>query len=1128
MLHMVFGLAGCGKSTRLMAEVGRASHAVVRTLVPEQFAFTYDQRLYGMLGARAFNRIHTGSFRSVTSEILSEVAENPRDAVDEVVKTVALHRILRRLSAANALRYYGRSAENPAFLTEISAQLNELMQSGSTPEQLAEASAATEGALSEKLLDLARVYAEYLDDLSARGLRDALCDIASAAHAADGTAYFCGDAIFLDEFESFTGDELRMMEVMLRDAADVWIALRTENPDQPAHSRFDAVNTTARRLRRMAADLCIPFECVNCEVQYRYAETSLAHLSRHLYTGAKHMYEGTSAVTIAESRDMTLEAEYTAAQIYRLLMEGDVHCRDIMVVTHDLERYAALLQGAFTRYGIPYYMDDRRSVLHTAVMKLPLCLLALVRKTQTEQILLLLKTQLTPLHPGEAAELENYAYTWDIEGEQWEKPFAAETDPDGKYEKIRQKLIPPLLTFRREAKHADGAELCMALYRCIERMEIPMRVGGLASRMKDDGDVQAGRALRKLWNRFTELLDAMHEALAETPMTPQQLSDLLTTVLRTDCISVPPQTLDAVTVQSAAAARYDAPKIVFVLGVNEGDFPADISPCGFFTEQERTLLCEHGIELSRSVRELCADERLIVYKTLSAPSNRLWLCYPLANESGGSLLPSALLEDVRTLLPKTPVVQTDRLGVAFYVTTKAAAYYSFVQDYTTSPAERETVRAMLAELPGESARLERLRRFSDPAALRVTKPALMRRLTGDSLAMSATFLENLIECPFKGFCKNGLRLYVREKKDLNGREIGNLVHSCMERLFREHPRREDFLAMTDADLRAHAAHCAEDFLQQALGGAENRQARFMMHYRRMTDRMLRLLRHTQEEMRQSQFEPAACELQIGRLGGTEGDIAPYRIELAGGITLTLNGKIDRVDVCEQDGKQYLRIVDYKTNQNPKVFDLADIYYGLNLQMLLYLFALLDDDKSYPDALPAGVLYMPAAAPKFEHDRSKPETLNDYVNEYFRMSGTVLCDRGILSKMEREIAGVYIPAELAKDDPREGELILTEKSSVFTPNQLKKLRAYIESLVKEAAASYTAGDVAPQPMRKKEDSEGDSTKGYYADACKYCDYRGMCGMTDQHKERIRLPEKQKIVREKMRAILNSGEEVQENA
>jgi len=1119
MLHMIIGGAGCGKSTMLIGKIRETAAAGgdVRTFVPEQFAFTYDRKLYDAMGAAEFNRIRTGSFRALTAELLEQFAEQPRDAADDVVKTVVLHRLLHQLADAHALRFYGRHAEKPSFLSVMNAQLTELMQSGSTPEQLLDASAGTEGILSEKLYDIARIYAGYLDELERRGLRDVLCDPMNAAAAADASGCLRGTHIFLDEYESFTGDQFAMLQVMLRDAKEVWIALRTDDPDAPDYTRFDAVNQTARRLRQLAKEQNTETDIILCAEQHRFHDPSLAHLSRYLFTAQMPAYPAKPAVTITEARDITLEAEYTAAQIRKLLREG-MRCRDIMVVMHDPERYGFLLEAAFQRYEIPYFMDLRRSVLYTAVMKLPLCLLSLMQRTTTDQILLLLKTQLSPLHPAEAAMLENYAYIWDIEGAQWEHTFAKETDPDAKLEEIRMKLMPAILRMRKAAKqaHVTGAALCAALYRCMEETGVPMRIGGLASRMNEQGDVEGGRALRRLWNRFTELLDALHDALGDAPVTPQQLTDLMTAVLRTNQIPVPPQTLDAVTVQSAAAARYDEPKAVFVLGVNDGQFPADIQEGGFFTEQERALLNAQGVSLSRSVRDLCADERLIVYKTLSAASERLWLSYPLAGEDGRKCVPSALLGDVITLLPGVQFDYADRMGTAFYVSTRAAAYYSFVQDYTVTPKERASVRAMLEEIPEESERLSRLRRTADPDRLNVHDKALLRKLTGDSMTVSATQIENTVKCPFMGFCANNLRLLPRRKQDLNAMSAGNLVHDCMERLFREHPGREDFLSMTPADLKAHAERCAADFLRDQLGGSNGRPARFLQQYARMTGRMTALLLHTQEEMRQSQFTPDACELVIGKVGEETGT-APFRLTLPDGMMLYLNGKIDRVDLTEQDGRRYLRIVDYKTGA--KEFFLGDIYYGLNLQMLLYLFALLDDAAYYPDAEPAGVLYMPAGSPK-SRDRSDTEPVADYVSRYFRMSGTVLYDRGILSKMEQEIAGVYIPVQLADGDEGGETLKLTADSQVFTPEQLTRLRAYVEGIVRDTAALIAAGETAPHPMKKKQ-----TASRFYADACAYCDYRTLCGVTENDTDRMRIPVTDKEAAAAMQKIMNGETEAE---
>ena len=186
-------------------------------------------------------------------------------------------------------------------------------------------------------------------------------------------------------------------------------------------------------------------------------------------------------------------------------------------------------------------------------------------------------------------------------------------------------------------------------------------------------------------------------------------------------------------------------------------------------------------------------------------------------------------------------------------------------------------------------------------------------------------------------------------------------------------------------------------------------------------------------------------------------------------------------------------------------------------MLLYLFALLDDPAEYPDAAPAGVLYMPSGTPEAQK-REEMKPVAEYFSQYFRMSGTVLLDRGILTKMEETLAGVYIPVKASGEDDGTGTPKLTKDSQVFTAEQLNRLRQYAEALVRDCAAKYAAGDVAPSPMRG-------GTPEYYADACAYCTYRSLCGITEDDTERMRKALPKKEAEAAMLAVMNGegGEE-----
>ena len=1115
MLHMILGGAGCGKSTMLRQLIREKTQSgcLVRTIVPDQFAFTYDQRLYDVLGAELFHRCRTTTFRFLTEEILEQAAKAPNDAAGDAAKIVLLHQMLKSLCKSHALRFYGRQAEKSGFLDALMEQLSSLMQANITPSQLLEAAGNTTGVLSDKLQDIARMYADHLADLESHGLRDVQKDMALAAQEAEKQHYFKDAVIVLDEFESFTGDQLALLHSMLRDAAEVWIALRTDDPNAPKYSRFDMVNRSCQRLREMAKGLGQDVAVRMLTKSYRFRHPSLTHLSRYIFAPKLQRFDGETAVTIVEARDITLEVEYTAAQIRQLLMQGDIQAKDITVVMQDLPQYGSLLENAFERYEIPYFMDLRRSVLHTAVMKLPLCLLELMRKSTTEQILLLLKTQLTPLSPEQIGTLENYAFTWSIDGEQWDKPFVSSTDPKGIAETQRLRLMDPILKMRRAVEQAqDGATICELLYRCIEEMECLQKAAGMAKGMQSLEEAQTGRAMRRLWDRMSDVLEALHAVLLDVPATPLQVKGMLEAVLRRNHIAVPPQTLDAVMVQPVSMARYDDPKVVFILGVQDGQFPAEAAVGGFFTELERHTLQQQGIEAFRLTSDLNAAAQLTAYKALSAASEKLWISYALADEAGSKQEPSPILQQIGVML--LPGVRRQRaadMPIEFYVSTTAAAYYSFVQDYHVSEADRATIRTLLESQSGEAARLERLYHQQNPERLRINDPKRMQKLLGTQFQMSASRLDEILKCPFRGFCRTVLNIKPREKQMLDNRSIGTLVHFCMERLFARCPDRSAFTAMTSDDIRQHVEQCAERYLEEQLGGKEGKTPRFLQNYSRVTERVCGLMAHTQEEMQQSQFWPDSCEMKIGKMEEQE-DVQAYQLKINDTVTMQLRGSIDRVDLYEQGGKQYVRVVDYKTGKI--TFSLSDVYYGMSLQMLLYLFALLDDPQCYPKAEAAGVLYVPASSPEYKRQRDDAQSVEEFTHAYYRMNGMVLNDMEVLKAMEKDVAGVYIPAAVVKDSAGQPTAALdVEASSVFTPEQLRRLRSYVEQLLQDNLQSFVQGDVAPHPLCDKKDD---------FDACKYCAYESICGIESSQIGYCRNRMSEKEAEAAMHAILNSKE------
>ena len=143
--------------------------------------------------------------------------------------------------------------------------------------------------------------------------------------------------------------------------------------------------------------------------------------------------------------------------------------------------------------------------------------------------------------------------------------------------------------------------------------------------------------------------------------------------------------------------------------------------------------------------------------------------------------------------------------------------------------------------------------------------------------------------------------------------------------------------------------------------------RFIYLFRRLTQTARRVVLDTARELRLSDFRPLDFELDFSKTP----DLPPVSVG-AGEDSLVLTGVADRVDGWERDGKLYLRVVDYKSGH--KTFSLTDVWYGMGLQMLLYLFALEKNGGEHykKPIVPAGVLYVPARDVLL----SAPEKLSD--------------------------------------------------------------------------------------------------------------------------------------------------------
>ena len=256
---------------------------------------------------------------------------------------------------------------------------------------------------------------------------------------------------------------------------------------------------------------------------------------------------------------------------------------------------------------------------------------------------------------------------------------------------------------------------------------------------------------------------------------------------------------------------------------------------------------------------------------------------------------------------------------------------------------------------------------------------------------------------------------------------------------------------------------------------EGRNARFRYLFERLRQTAYAIVDQVAEELRHSDFVPMAFELAFG-----DGGDLPAVVISEAGTELRLGGKVDRVDGWIKDDKLYLRVVDYKSGR--KSFDLAAVRMGLDIQMLLYLFTLQKNGKTFfgKEIEPAGVLYLPARDELLSLERNiTPEKLAEERAKSLRRSGLLLSQPEVLRAMEHESlsAPQYLPLRVN----REGDL----SGSIATAAQLGKLGKYVEKLLHKIAREIREGNIDADPCCH---SEEDSF-------CQYCDWAAACHFRD---------------------------------
>ncbi|MCI9273354.1 MAG: helicase [Clostridiales bacterium] len=1093
MLRLILGRSGSGKTHWIrnkIKELAESGNQKILLVVPEQYTFESERALLQLLGESLFPTVQVVSFTRLSDFVFRQTGGLAGRRLDDGGRAILMSLALEEVK--DMLTLYRRESGTIEMVHLMLEAEKEFKMCSVPPDGLLKtADSLEQGNLQKKMREAALILQTY-EALVTRSYVDPMDDLTRLADTLREHPCFGGYTVLVDAFHGFTGQESKVLECILTQAEDCYVSLCLDPSQTKGEELFAPVQRTESQLKRMANKHSIPIAVpIRMNPGIRFRGAGLRVLEQQVYRREKRSScAAVDDVSIYCASSPYDEADYVARTIRKLVMNEGYRYREIEVIARSTDRYQGILDHALQKYEIPYFMDEAEMLDTKPLMNLLLSAFDIVTKGwNSDELFRYLKTGLAGLDMEEISLLENYVLLWSISGRKWREPFTAH--PDGfspafseedrqrlcRLEQLRLRAVEPLVRFSARVRDATGEQIASSCYRLLEEIESPKHLKRLADALEEEGAFGLAEEQLRLWDLLMEILDQTALVLADHTIAPQRYAELLKLVINSGDIAFIPQGLDQVTVGSADHTRSADPKVVFLIGAVDGEFPRAPVSSGIFNDTERRLLIGMGLPLYDSLEQLAVEERYLAYLSMASPSERLYLSYYTAGGSGSAKSPSSLVREMLRILPEMPRTDSVSLDLRNTVWAKRPAFEQTARFWSADSRFSETLKRYFTAQPEYASRLKAIRRAALSRPVKFEHPTNAKRLFGEQMKVSASQVEKFYLCRFQYFCRYGLRAKERRPATFDALEYGSLMHFLLEQALKSHTP-EQWEALGRPQAKQEIEGYLEQYVQTYLGGWQDKTPRFRYLFSRLTDTAELLLSHMVKELGQSDFQPEDYELSIQQ----GGDISPLVIRLPGGGTVEVDGKVDRVDVMRRHGKSYVRVIDYKTGV--KEFKLSDVLYGLNMQMLLYLAAIWKNGgERYGDVVPAGVLYMPANRPTINTDRkNSEETDRKELGKKLRMNGLVLDDPEVISGMEHKAQGVFIPVALKDGKPAKTE-------AVASLSQMGRIVKHMESLVIDMAIQLRAGEIPAVPV-----------SGEY-EACAWCPYRPVCGREEQGPARL---------------------------
>lgn len=1078
-LKFVFGPSRSGKSSYLYQHVIQESMKYPErnyiVLVPEQFTMQTQKDLVMMHERKGIMNIDVLSFARLAYRVFEETGGGGLPVLDDEGKNLILRKIAGDYESE--LKMLGGHMKKQGYISEVKSVISEFTQYDIGEDEIERVmeSAGESSRLYYKLADIRLLYRGFTDYLREKYItKEELLDVLS--REVEKSERLKNSTVVLDGFTGFTPVQDRLLGELMRHCREVIVTVtmdRRENPYVYEHpyQLFALSKQMVTSLLQIAKQNKIPVEEsveLYDHVPWRFKEQeALAFLEKHLFRYGAGAYEKEQEqVKLHLAKNPREEAYAVAEQVRRMMREDGYRLRDIGVIVSDMDVYADRLKQAFIKYDIPFFMDHKRSILLNSFVEYIRSVLHMAEQSFSyESVFRFLRTNLAGFTYEEIDELENYVIGLGIKGykhwqEKWTRKLKGMAQEDlDKMNHYRRQLVEKVdgLIYVLRQRRKTVADITRAIYEFMVQENLQVRLAEQEELFKAKGELALAREYAQIYRIVIELFDKFVELLGDEEVSLSEYCKLLDAGLEEARVGVIPPEVDQVVIGDMQRTRLKDIKALLFAGANDVYLPGALLRTGLLSELDREKFAREKLTLSAGGKEKAYVQKFYLYLNLTKPSEKLDIYYSKVSADGKSVRPSYLIQELQKLFPKLKVRDEERY-LKEQELTENIGFDRMIREFVQKRHETDGAWCELYSWYKKNPKWqEKVERFLEAGYYRKPLDALTeeaaKRLYGEEFETSITRMERFAVCAFSHFLTYGLGLREREEYDFQAADLGNVCHRALERFsYKVERETGDWLKLTEEQRNQYVEESVEEAIADygnSILYSSSRNAYLIVRMKRMLEKTVWALT---KQLAAGDFKPSAYEMRFA------------------------NGKIDRVDTCEDEDCIYVKVIDYKTGS--KSFDVTALYHGLQLQLMVYMDAALQlEQKKHPEKeiLPAGVFYYRIQDPLI--DRPKEGEERESILKELKPDGMISLEKEVLEHLDHCMVGEssVIPVKYNKNGS------LSKSSKAASAQDFYLMMKYAVNKVEEIRQKILSGDVKVNPYRR-----GTET------SCDYCSYRQICG------------------------------------